>query len=125
MIVHDITMIVHHITMIDWWLQDRVTEQLVYDLIKNEYTQTRQQVLMTTQASRLLSREYVDLRHSLRKREMFLTPLNHIQVRETGRLSPGPCRSPHLRCPKYVNGVPYEVCHTYEKTCNESLKKVF
>ena len=36
---------------------DRITEQLVYELIKNEHTITRSQILMTTQASRLLSRE--------------------------------------------------------------------
>mmetsp|Transcript_4239 Transcript_4239/g.4883 ORF Transcript_4239/g.4883 Transcript_4239/m.4883 type:complete len:1130 (-) Transcript_4239:225-3614(-) len=59
---------------------DRITEQLVYSLIKNEHTITHNQVLICTQASKLLSREFADLRTTLRKREPFLTPLNYIQV---------------------------------------------
>jgi len=65
--------------------KDPVTERLVYDLIKQEYDLTESQLLVTIQASQLLAHQELTLQNSLARREMFIQPLNYIQVVLLGR----------------------------------------
>jgi len=58
---------------------DRITETLIYDLLKKEHDITQAQILLTIQDSKLLSRQYLELRNSVYARDHFLKPLNYIQ----------------------------------------------
>eukprot|EP00959_Pyramimonas_sp_CCMP1952_P463615 9485248-Pyramimonas_sp.AAC.1 len=60
--------------------EDRITETLIYDLLKKEHRTTQNQILLTIQDSKLLSRQYIDLRNSVQNRDHFLQPLNYIQT---------------------------------------------
>jgi len=59
---------------------DKITETLVYDLIKHEFQATESQILMTVQASKLLARQNIALASSLKMREQYINPLNYVQV---------------------------------------------
>eukprot|EP00898_Chlorokybus_atmophyticus_P004104 jgi/Chlat1/4695/Chrsp3S05624 len=64
--------------------KDRITQQLVFDLMKEEYLRTKSQLLMVTQLSSLLE-DNPALEQSLDSRNRYLDPLNHIQVILLGR----------------------------------------
>jgi phosphoenolpyruvate carboxylase len=59
---------------------DPISEKLVYDLILREYRITKSQILMSTQSSKLLDRQFLSLRDSLQRRERYIQPLNYIQA---------------------------------------------
>lgn len=58
---------------------DRRSAQQVYRLIRDEYRRTLEQVLAVSGLHGLME-ETPELRHSLGRRNMYLDPLNHIQV---------------------------------------------
>jgi len=60
--------------------EDRITETLIYDLLAKEHQIAQSQILLTIQDSKLLSRQYIDLRNSVSHRDSILKPLNYIQT---------------------------------------------
>mmetsp|Transcript_13609 Transcript_13609/g.49473 ORF Transcript_13609/g.49473 Transcript_13609/m.49473 type:complete len:1216 (+) Transcript_13609:260-3907(+) len=59
--------------------KDRITRKLVYDLISGEYQLSRDMILTVTQQRELLG-DQKSLLLTLRERNPFLDPLNHLQV---------------------------------------------
>mmetsp|Transcript_14040 Transcript_14040/g.30003 ORF Transcript_14040/g.30003 Transcript_14040/m.30003 type:complete len:162 (-) Transcript_14040:336-821(-) len=60
--------------------EDRITETLCFDLLEKEFRVTESNILVTIQDSRLLSRDYLGTRNTLKSRNHFLKPLNYIQT---------------------------------------------
>lgn len=64
--------------------QDQGRAQVIFDLIEAEYQRTQAQVLQVA-GLRGLMEETPELAHSLARRNLYLDPLNHIQVTVLGR----------------------------------------
>ncbi len=59
--------------------QDKASAHYIYQNIRQEYERTRQQILAITQMDNLLEDD-IQLERSLKRREPYLDPLNHIQI---------------------------------------------